>query len=110
MPVYPARALAAKAGATTVGVHLSVDEHGAITDIRASIWVVSFPGPFAEDFRAAVEAALRQWRFRPAETVEVEQVQQDGFTYARVAKREAVATEFDLAFDFTPDGGAARSR
>jgi hypothetical protein len=108
MPAYPARALAAKAGATTVGVHVTLDEHGVITDIRASIWVVSFPGPFSEDFRAAVDAALRQWRFEPAETVELEQEEKEGSSPLRVLKREKVATEFDVAFDFAPGGGTAR--
>lgn len=110
LPVYPARALAAKVGATTVGVHVSVDEQGAITDIRSSIWVVSLPGPFSEDFRAAVDTALRQWRFQPAEAIELEHVEQDGFTYARVLKREKVPTEFDLAFDFAPEGVTARAQ
>ncbi len=110
MPVYPARALAAKAGATTVGVHITVDESGMITDTRSSIWLVSLPGPFSEDFRAAVDVALRQWRFEPAETVEFEQEEKDGLSPLRVLKREKVATEFDLAFDFTPGGGPARAR
>ena len=110
MPVYPARALAAKAGAATVGVHISVDELGTITDIRASLWVVSLPGPFSEDFRAAVDAAVRQWRFVPAETIEYEKGEQDGRPSTRVGKREKVTTEFDLAFDFAPEGGPARAR
>jgi TonB family protein len=107
MPAYPARALAAKAGATTVGVHITVDEEGRVTDIRTSIWVVHLPGPFSEDFRAAVDAAVRQWRFVPAETVELEEVDQDGFAYVREKRREKVPTEFDLAFDFTPEGSVA---
>jgi len=110
LPVYPARALAAKAGAATVGVHITVDEQGIITDIRSSIWVVSLPGPFREDFRAAVDAALSHWRFVPAEILEFERSGPDGDAPVRVTKREKVVTELELAFDFAPGGGTARAR
>jgi outer membrane biosynthesis protein TonB len=104
MPVYPARALKAKAGRNTVGVHIVVDASGHVSEIRTSMFVFSTPGPFAEDFRDAVEVAVRQWRFNPARTEQYEIVHDGEATDMRVKGSENVETEFDLAFTFQPDG------
>lgn len=105
MPVYPSTALAAKAGWATVGVKVTVDSTGRVTDIRPSMVAFSTSSPFAEEFLKAVEVALRQWKFRPAESREREYVQNKDIAYYRVTKSEAVETEFDLMFTFTPAGG-----
>lgn len=105
LPVYPPRALAAKAGAAQVGVRVTVDTAGRVTDLRPSMLAVTIAPPgFADDFQAAVETAVRQWRFSRARVEYVETVTADGFTYNRVARSERMEAEFDLAFTFTPSG------
>lgn len=105
MPVYPPRALAASAGAATVGVHVTVDATGAVVDIRPSMLAISVtPSKFANDFREAVEVAVRQWKFRPARVLHLETATEGEFTYERVTRTETTEAEFDLAFTFTPSG------
>lgn len=105
LPVYPARALAAKAGGAQVGVRVVVDAGGQVTDVRPSMLAVTITPPgFAEEFRAAVETAVRQWWFHPARVQHLEIVTEKGFTYSRVTHSEAVEAEFDLSFTFTPSG------
>jgi hypothetical protein len=104
MPVYPQNALLAKAGRNIVGVRIIVDPEGRVRETRLSLLVFSTPGPFAEDFRAAVEAALRQWQFVPARAEYFEIVHDGQATYNRVTGSENVETEFDLAFTFTAAG------
>lgn len=104
MPIYPKNALKAKAGRSTVGVHIVVDVNGHISEIRPSMLVFNTPGPFADDFREAVELALRQWQFTPARAEYYEIVHEGDTTYNRVTRTETVETEFDLAFTFTEDG------
>jgi hypothetical protein len=104
MPVYPAKALKAKARLSTIGVHITVDVNGHVSDIRSSMLVFNTPGPFADDFRDAVEAAVRQWRFKPAQSDEYEIVHEGTATYNRMKRSEKVETEFDLSFTFTADG------
>lgn len=106
LPVYPARALAAKAGGAQVGVHLVIDAQGRVSDVRPSMVAVTIAPPeFAADFQRAVESAVRQWRFVPARAQYVETVTgTGGFTYDRVARTEDVEAEVDLAFTFTSNG------
>ena len=104
LPVYPAKALKAKAGRNTVGVHIIVDPQGAVREIRMSMLTFSTPGPFADDFRDAVELAVRQWRFNPARTEAFEIIHDGEATFSRITGSENVETEFDLAFTFQPDG------
>lgn len=104
MPVYPAAALAARAGRAQVGVRMTVDHTGKVTDVGSSLFVLSTPGPFAGAFRDAVEAAVRQWRFRPAEILHLETVRAPEVTYNRIVRRETIEAQFDLAFTFTATG------
>ncbi|MEJ1971734.1 MAG: hypothetical protein WDM96_04340 [Lacunisphaera sp.] len=104
MPIYPQRALKAQAGRSTVGIHIVVDISGHVAEVRPSLLVFSTPGPFAEDFRDAVELAVRQWQFTPARAEYYEIVHEGAATYSRLMRTEAVETEFDLAFTFTEDG------
>jgi hypothetical protein len=104
IPVYPAKAIEAKAGRNTVGVRIVVDPEGRVIEIRMSMLVFSTPGPFAEDFRDAVEVAVRQWRFNPARSESFEIIHDGEATDIRVTGVENVETEFDLAFTFQPDG------
>lgn len=104
-PIYPPKALKAKSGRAVVGVRVIVDEAGRVTDIGPSLLTFSTFGPYAEDFRGAVESAVRQWRFVPAELLQNERVEKDGSAYQRVIRRQAVSTQIDLAFTFTESGG-----
>lgn len=105
LPVYPARALQAKAGRATVGVQVTVDPAGQVTDIGSSLLTYNPPGPFAEDFLEAVKAAVRQWRFFPAEVLQMETAKSGDFTYQRIARRTKTETKLDLSFTFTATGG-----
>jgi TonB family protein len=105
MPVYPPAALAARAGAATVGVRVTVDASGVVTDVRPSMLAVTITPPeFAEAFREAVEVAVRRWKFAPARVHYLERVTDREFTYERVTRTELIEAEFDLAFTFTPAG------
>ena len=109
LPIYPTKALAAKAGQATVGVNVTVDTSGQVTEIRSSILTFSTPGPFAGDFRTAVETALRQWRFAPAESQEIEPILGLDQPATRVTRSEKVETTFELSFTFTASGGVQLS-
>ncbi len=109
-PVYPPRALAAKAGRATVGVRITVDATGRVSDVVPSMAVFSTPGPWADDFRAAVETVVRQWRFRPAETERLEFVKTPTISYNRIISTQKVETQLDVAFTFTATGGVQMGR
>ncbi|HEY0863594.1 MAG TPA: TonB family protein [Lacunisphaera sp.] len=109
-PVYPPPALKARAGRATVGVRITVDVTGQVTDVAPSMLVFSSPGPFADEFRAAVETAVRQWRFRPAEVEKIEFVQTPTVSYSRIVGRQKVETHLDVAFNFTASGGVELTR
>jgi len=105
MPAYPVRALEARAGAAQVGVHVVIDASGRVVDVRPSLRAPSITPPgFANDFLAAVEVAVRQWRFQPARIRTVESVTREEFTYSRVLRMENTDAAFDLSFTFTPAG------
>lgn len=103
-PVYPAAALAARAGMATVGVRIVVDATGAVSEVRPSFAILSMPSPFAAEFREAVETAVTQWRFHPAEMRQLELVNDPGGDFKRVVKREKIAWAFDVEFAFKATG------
>jgi TonB family protein len=109
-PVYPARALKAKAGRATVGVRITVDATGRVSDVAPSMLVLSTPGPWADDFRAAVETAVQQWRFRPAEIEKIEFVITPTVSYSRILSTQKVEAQLDVAFNFTATGGVELGR
>jgi TonB family protein len=103
--IYPAKALAAKLGMTTVGVRVTIDKNGRVSDIGPSLLAVSIPTKFDADFQEAVRAAVVQWRFFPAQTFHVD-VTRDATGELQISetKRENAETYFDLAFTFTASG------
>jgi TonB family protein len=103
-PIYPAVALAARADAAFVGVRITVDAEGRVSDVRQSLASLTMPSPFAAEFRAAVEAAVTQWRFRPAELVHLELVKDSGGDFMRVTGREKIDWSFDVEFAFNRTG------
>ncbi len=104
-PVYPPKALTARLGMTTVGVRVTVDKTGRVSDIGPSLLAVSIPTKFHAEFQEAVRAAVTQWRFFPAQTFHVE-VTRDAAGELQISetKRENAETYLDLAFTFTASG------
>jgi hypothetical protein len=110
LPVYPERALRARAGAATVGVRVTVDATGKATEIGPSLLVYNTPGPFADDFLTAVTTTVRLWRFQPAEILSMEHVESPTASYNRIARTEKTEAQIDLAFTFTSRGGVTAAK
>lgn len=103
-PVYPPAALAAHAGTATVAVRVTIDVSGRVADVRESLLSLSMPSRFAAEFRAAVDAAVKQWRFRPGEVLHLELVRDPDGDFPRLKSRENVEWAFDVEFTFRADG------
>ena len=103
-PVYPRAALAKHAGRMLVGVELTIDTEGRVASVAPSLATLSTPGPFAAEFREAVEDAVKTWRFRPAEINHLEVVKDPGGDYLRLASSEKIEWRFDVQFTFSASG------
>lgn len=100
-PAFPPRAFAANVGTVQMAVRVVVDAQGRVADIQPSVRAVTLvPARFADDFRAEIETAVRQWAFAPARVEQIETVTEAGFSYDRVKQSTGVETEFDLVFTF----------
>lgn len=105
VPVYPNIPRRARPPIATVGVRITIDPAGSVTDVRSSLLAFSTPGPHAAEFHEAVEAALAQWRFHPAEVHRVEPIKgPDRGDYLMVKGSEKIEWTFDLAFTFNASG------
>jgi hypothetical protein len=105
LPVYPPAALAAKSSDALVSVHVAVDRRGRVTEISPSRLGFTTPGPFAPEFFAAVETAITQWKFVPAQMQFPETSTRDGGAVnAAAVRRESVESSFDVTFTFTSAG------
>jgi hypothetical protein len=103
--VYPREALSARADTALVGVRITIDVDGRVTDVGESFVSFSTPGPFAREFRAAVEAAVAQWKFTPAKRRHLEPVRLDeGGFFWRNAGEEKIESELNVAFTFGAGG------
>lgn len=105
-PVYP-RALLGRADApVTVGVRVGIGPDGRVQDIGPSLVAFSSGGEHAEVFRAAVEAAVVQWRFRPAEIRRMEpRTGGPGLgDYWQVVRAQSTEDACDVRFTFTSTG------
>jgi hypothetical protein len=104
LPEYPATALQARAGSAVVVLRFVISVEGDVTEVGDSPKAASTVGPFAAQFRAAAEKAVRCWRFKPAEWQWVEpgkDLNCDGKPdYVRVLKRQRVSVYMDVRFDF----------
>jgi hypothetical protein len=108
-PIYPRIAAADRAGWTTIAVRVTVDDQGNVTDIGPSLLGFTTPSIFAADFTAAVHAAVRQWKFRPAEVRQVRPLTlKNGEVLQKVIRIERVETAFDVSFTFTAAGEVTR--
>jgi hypothetical protein len=105
-PSYPPAARGKQAGPVTLGVRITVDTEGRVSDIGSSLKVFSLPGPFEADFRAAVEAAVKEWRFIPAEIRHLQPARENGkpASYSIVTGTEKTEWRLDVLFTFSPSG------
>ena len=105
-PVFPAAALGRLRVPALIGVRITVDARGGVADVAPSLKALTMPGPFVREFQAAVEAAVAQWRFTPAERRHLVPgrggpMKEDYWVVTRAEKTEAV---FDVAFTFSGSG------
>ncbi len=106
-PVFPAAALGRLRVPALIGVRITVDERGWVTDVAPSLKALTMSGPFVAEFQAAVKEAVAHWQFRPAEKRHLVPgrggpMQEDYWVVTRAEKTEAL---FDVAFTFTTSGG-----
>ncbi len=66
LPTYPPAALKGGANSAVVAVRLHLDAEGAVVEVTDSPRQASYGGPYAADFRKAVESAVRRWIFSAA--------------------------------------------
>ncbi len=66
LPDYPAAALEGGVRSVVVAVRLHLDAEGAVVQVTDSPRQASYAGPYAADFRRAVDAAVRRWIFTAA--------------------------------------------
>jgi hypothetical protein len=105
-PTYPPALLGRVRLPVAVGVRLSVDAVGQVTHVGESLAALSTGGEFAEEFRAAIETAVRQWRFQPAEIrtiVRMKSATGRG-SYWQTLSQRPVEDVVDVAFTFTSTG------
>ncbi len=103
-PLYPAAARGRQTVPMSVGVRLLADEVGRVAAVRSSPLALSTPGALAGEFQAAVETAVRQWRFEPAERRRMTPKTGPGGAYWHVTRLEVCPYEVDVLFTFTASG------
>ena len=93
-----------------VGVRITVDATGRVSEAGPSLAVPSTPGRFAPEFRAAVEAALARWHFIPAELRHLVPARSiAGKEIWNVTRTEPTDCAFDLSFVFSASGDVLAS-
>ena len=104
LPVYPAAALAAHDTPHREVVRIVIDDRGSVGQVADSPMEQSDGGPFAADYRRAVDAAVRTWRFRPGVLEHVrdgEDKDGDGKAdYKVMTSWDPVAVYYDIRFKF----------
>ena len=104
-PVYPSAALAAHRGLVIVGVRITVDTMGRVSAVDPSLAIFSSANSHAGGFREAVEAAVAQWRFVPAQLQHVEAVKDnDGHDVLFLRPMGTTDWTLDVAFTFSASG------
>jgi hypothetical protein len=114
LPIYPERALAAQDGTHREVVRIVIDVHGNVDRVLDSPVGTSDGGPFAEDYRRAVEAAVRAWRFQPGVfrhfTGGPDKDGDGKPDYKIMTSSDPVAVYYDLRFTFEIVAGRGVSR
>jgi len=105
-PTYPLAALAAHAGWVILGVRITIDTNGRVSDVQLNPLGLSNAGRFTDDFLQAVTATVRTWKFFPARYhYEIVRQQKGGGFYWSNLKYEATESFTDLSFNFTETAG-----
>jgi hypothetical protein len=111
-PAYPEQPLKAGYGAASVVVRVFLDSDGQVIDIKDSPLSPSTGGRYSAEFRSAVEDAVHQWKFVPAEYRQFEQgkdLNGDGKPdYMVLVASKPVPVHFDARFDFSIVKGKGR--
>ncbi len=104
LPKYPERALAAHDGLHREIVRIVIDTHGIVSEVGDSPMGQSDGGPFAADYRRAVDDAVRTWRYQPGVLQHVVPGNDlDGDAkpdYKVVTSQDLVAVYYDIRFTF----------
>jgi hypothetical protein len=108
LPVYPPSALAARTGEVTVYAQLTIGVDGGVADIAPSFRGVSIPNTYSDQFFEAVSAAVKRWKFSPAEMEYIEEVRKSGKASYRFLRRETISDTVDVKFTFTASGWVKR--
>jgi hypothetical protein len=104
-PVYPTVALGREDRPVLVGVRITIDATGRVSQVRTSLAALSTPTSLADEFRAAVEEALAQWRFRPAELRRLAPISDtNGAGAWALLSHEPTDCTFDVSFVFQATG------
>jgi hypothetical protein len=113
-PAYPWRALSAKYGKASVIVRVVIGTEGLVTEINDPPNNTPAVGPYADDFRSAVEQAVQRWKFQPAAYRQFEDgkdLNGDGKPdYQRLVRSQVVPVYLDVRFDFEIVNGKGRVR
>ncbi len=74
--------------------------------VEDSLVAISMGGEFVQEFRTALEAAVRQWRFEPAEIHRILRKTNDSGrgSYWLLMSKRPIEDEFDVACTFTATG------
>jgi hypothetical protein len=87
-----------------VGARVTIGPTGIVTEVTPSLLTPSTPTAYSSDFWAAVEAAVRQWRFHPAEIVTIEWVSDPAGDYRRARDVRSTDMVVEARFTFTSSG------
>lgn len=110
-PQYPAAARGHQSVPMTVGVRIVIDEKGRVVELRHSPLALTTPGPLAEEFRAAVERALKKWCFIPAQRQKMTPMAGGpAGRYWHVTQLGPSEDQLDVQFTFTASGEVVPSR
>lgn len=89
-----------------MAVRLVVDVEGRATELSQSVLVWSTPTVWSEELRAAIEAAVVRWRFRPGEVRHFATVTNAQGTYRSMTGSEPTEWALHVAFTFNTTGAA----
>jgi outer membrane biosynthesis protein TonB len=96
--------LEAHLGTVTIAVKITVGTGGTVTSVAPSFVRVSFPTRYKDDFDQAIQTALSQWRFEPAQLARLDPQVAEAPV---VVSTETMETSFDVVFTFVASGTSA---
>ncbi|HEX3728648.1 MAG TPA: hypothetical protein VHV47_02505 [Opitutaceae bacterium] len=106
MPRYPARALAARAGAVTVRADLTISVDGTATAVAPDPLDLSGLSQYRQDFFDAIRAAVQSWRFEPAAIERLEPSASGQPVVTGITPQERA---YVVEFKFSESGAVSRS-